>query len=156
MPKIIDCKISCISDLSKPFQSEGGDDKYDIFNVIDHRYGVYIFVDESGAVLYVGEAHKQSLRERIAQNYRPGDCGATFRQNWCGKNKSFEEFKKALGRWRLVTVSTSEKNDDWIKPLESELVKLFRPRHNKRGAGERNRLYHCKKAVFHLRRCLLG
>lgn len=156
MPQIIDCKIICINDLSEPFQPEGGGNDYQIFNKIDRRYGVYIFVDESDEVLYVGKAYKQSLKVRITQNYTHDNTGGTFRKNWCGKKRSFEDFKQALGNWKLVTVSTSERNDDWIEPFESELIELFRPQCNKRGISVRNRLHHCKKAIFHLRRCLLG
>ena len=129
----INCQISCISELSKPFTPEGEKNNYDIFEVIDHRYGVYVFVDESDAVLYVGKAPKQSLKDRITQYYTPGNSGGTFRNNWCGQNKIFEDFKEALGSWKLVTVSTLEESASWILPLEGILISLLEPKYNKNG-----------------------
>ena len=129
----INCQISCISELSKPFTPHGEKNNYDIFEAIRHRYGVYVFVDESDAVLYVGKAPKQSLKKRIKQYYTHDDSGGTFRNNWCGQNRSFEDFKKALGSWKLVTVSTSEESASWILPLEGILISLLEPKYNKNG-----------------------
>lgn len=36
---------------------------YPVFNKLKDQYGVYIFQDSSGNVLYVGEAHKQDLKK---------------------------------------------------------------------------------------------
>ena len=128
----IDCRIICVSELSKPFSSEDGTNDYEIFDAVKGRYGVYVFVDESNDFLYVGEAHYQSLKERITQNYTENDTGGTFRENWCEQEGDFGDFKNNLGKWRVVTVSTSIRNDDWIQPFESELIELLKPKYNER------------------------
>ena len=130
----INCQISCISELSKPLTPHGEKNNYDIFEAIGHRYGVYVFVDESDAVLYVGKAPKQSLKKRIKQYYTLGNSGGTFRKNWLKEgNRCFEDFKNALGSWKLVTVSTLAQNASWILPLEGILISLLEPKYNKNG-----------------------
>ena len=124
-------KIICKNELCRPFKCEGTDNDYKIFDDIDNRYGVYIFVDESGRALYAGEAHRQSLKERITQNYTEGDTGGTFRKNWCEKNKDFSKFKKELCKWRLVTISTCNKEKNWIHIFEKALIVFLAPEYNK-------------------------
>ena len=125
-------KIICKNKLCKPFESETNNNNYEIFKDIDKRYGVYIFVDESGRALYVGEAYDRSLKERITQNYRPKDSGGTFRKNWRKKNKKdFSKFKKELCKWKLMTISTSNQEKHWIHIFEKALIVFLAPEYNK-------------------------
>ena len=125
-------KIICISELSKPFPSKGVNNDYGFFRGVESRYGVYVFVDKSNSVLYVGEAHEQSLKDRITQNYTKDDTGGTFRDNWQEEEgRSFEDFKSALGDWRIVTVSIPTKNKAWNRMFEGVLIYVLKPRYNK-------------------------
>ena len=126
-------KIICISKLSKPFSSQGERNDYKIFEEVKDRYGVYIFIDQSSNVLYVGEAHKQSLKKRIQQYYTKKNSGGTFRKNWQKeeKSRSFEDFKSALGDWRVVTVSMPTGNKAWNRMFEGVLIYILKPRYNK-------------------------
>ena len=121
-----------IDNLGRPFPKDGGRNNFDLFKEIEGQYGVYIFVDGSGNTLYVGEAHAQTLRERIAQNYTEGNDGGTFRSNWCEcPDHTFSEFKGAVGTWKIAIISTPKKNADWIKPLEAILIMALKPKYNK-------------------------
>lgn len=121
-----------IDDLGRPFPKAGGRNNFDLFEEIKDQYGVYIFVDGSGNTLYVGEAHAQTLRERIAQNYTEDNDGGTFRSNWCEcRDYTFSKFKQALGTWKVAIVSTPKKNANWIKPLEAILIMVLKPKYNK-------------------------
>ena len=134
MTQNIDLKIICIDNLGKPFPPPEKDKKnnnYCIFNVVQNRYGVYIFVDASCDILYVGKAQMQSLQGRITQYYTESDTGGTFRKNWCEENGDFEKFKEALENWKILTISTSKKNDNWIQSFESELIQLLDPKYNR-------------------------
>ena len=69
---------------ARPFPTNGGNNDYEIFNDIIGCRGVYIFQDRcSNAILYIGEAYKKDLKDRITQNYTSGDSGGDFRDNWC-------------------------------------------------------------------------
>ena len=86
-------------------------------------------------ILYVGEAYKQDLKDRITQNYTPGDSGGDFRDNWREmEHQCFEAFKTALGGWRIITISVSDNSRslrNWIHALEAVLIGLLQPRYNK-------------------------
>ena len=124
-------RFHCIDELGRPFEG-GGQNNFDLFEEIADRYGVYIFSDGSGDIIYVGEAHKQTLKERIAQYYTESDTGGTFRKNWCKcGNRQFSEFKQALDTWKLEVVSTQTRNANWIRPLETRLIQTLGPKYNK-------------------------
>ena len=139
----INFKIERFDDLGQPFplpeSQPGSQNNYSIFEPIINRYGVYIFQDNnSNSVLYVGEAREQDLKERIAQNYTPGDSGGTFRKNWCEmESQDFDAFKTALSDWRITTMSVASRSDDcrsdgdWIHALEAVLIGFLRPRYNR-------------------------
>ena len=120
-----------IDELGRPFV-DGGQNAFGIFGDIADRYGVYIFVDESGGVLYVGKAHRQTLKDRITQNYTELDTGGTFKDNWCmHENRSFSEFKETLATWKVVTISSQTRDAEWIGPLEEKLIQALRPQYNR-------------------------
>ena len=86
-------------------------------NELKNRFGVYIFVEETG-VSYVGlcgrdPGQKQDLRERIGQYFSEKDTGATFAKNWIAKNDLPHKcFMKYLEECNLVTISTEEADED--------------------------------------------
>ena len=125
-----DLKVCWIIDLGKPFESKGQQNDYEIFKAVEDRYGVYIFVDGQSNILYVGESHEQALKDRITQNFTEDNTGGTFRKNWCNKNGNFTEFKEALKNWKILTISTSKENDDWIIPFEVVSIYILDPEHN--------------------------
>lgn len=133
MTQNISPKIIFISELSKPFPLEGGRNNYEIFETVEDRYGVYIFLDKSNDVLYVGEAHKQCLKKRIQQYYTKENSGGTFRKNWQKEEegRSFEDFKRALGDWKIVTISTSTGDKAWNRMFEGVLIYVLKPRYNR-------------------------
>ena len=130
-------KIDLFDDPAQPFpQTNEGNNDYAIFNGIIDRYGVYIFQDRSNSdngILYVGKAYKQDLKDRITQNYTPGDSGGDFRKNWCEEmeDRDFDDFKTALSGWRIITISVASRSDDWIRALEAVLIGFLQPRYNK-------------------------
>ena len=135
MPKII-----LFDNPAQPFpQTNGGNNNFEIFNDIIGRRGVYIFQDRcSNGILYVGKAYKQDLKDRITQNYTSRDSGGDFRDNWCEmENQNFDDFKRALSGWRIITMSVASGSDDgrsdgdWIHALEAVLIGFLRPRYNK-------------------------
>ncbi len=130
----VNFKIDYFDNLGRPFIRPGSRNNYSIFRPIRNRYGVYIFQDNSSnRILYIGEAPKQDLKERITQNYTPNDSGGTFRDNWCEmENQDFDDFKEALRGWRIITMSAaSGSGGDWIHALEAVLIGFLRPRYNK-------------------------
>lgn len=125
-------KVIWKNELYKPFKSKEKRNDYGIFEDIDKYYGVYIFVDESDRALYVGEAHAQSLKNRITQNYTESNTGGAFRKNWCEKNgKKFCNFKNEFGKWKLMAISTSNQERRWIHILEKALIVFLDPKYNK-------------------------
>ena len=61
--------IKIINDLSKII-IENQNNNYSTFENIKSDYGVYIFQNKtSSTVLYIGEATKQTLKNRIKQNF---------------------------------------------------------------------------------------
>lgn len=132
MPKFI-----LFDNPAQPFpQNNGGNNDYAVFKEIIDRYGVYIFQNRmNNQILYVGEAYRQDLKQRITQNYTPGDSGGDFRDNWCGmEHQDFDTFKAALGSWRIITISVSDNSGsqcNWIHALEAVLIGLLQPRYNK-------------------------
>ena len=134
MPAIIDWRINFFKNPEHPFQGNGVRNDYAIFADIISRYGVYIFQDRSNnEILYVGEAYRQDLKERITQNYMEGDNSGGFRKNWCEmNNQDFDAFKTAMRGWRITTMSVASRSyGNWIHALEAVLIGLLQPRYNR-------------------------
>lgn len=55
-------------------------------------YGIYFFVNESGEVIYVGEAHSQVLKDRIIQHFNESSGGlrSNLRNNQFALNELYE------------------------------------------------------------------
>ena len=124
--------------------------KYACLDDLAERYGVYIFHCNS-EVLYVGESHKQDLKTRIVQHYRPRDRGGNFRINYCKehcntqechpekkacKNKdelSFKNFKCLVQSSQIlpfcIDVNANDVEDK-ILAFEYELIYQLEPRYN--------------------------
>ena len=124
-------KLHVIDELGTPFAGQGNND-YGIFDAVRSRFGVYVLVDGSCGILYIGKAYKQDLKERITQYYTERDTGGTFRDNWCERNgKDFCAFKQELSSWKVVTLSTEVKEARWITLLEQVLIWVLRPLDNR-------------------------
>lgn len=117
--------------LCIPFGTSSND--YSYFDALRNRYGIYVIQEkENGSVLYVGEAHAQDLKTHITQNYTENNSGGTFRKNWCSASgSSFEEFKAALEKWTIKTVSIESESKDLIRAIEAILISVLKPLHNK-------------------------
>lgn len=110
---------------------EGGASDYSFLDDVKNKHGVYIFQNENGQVLYVGEARKQDIKTRVTQNFSEKDSGGTFRKNYMSNESlSFDEFIKAMKSARL-TLITSEQSDMLIRALESLLILILKPKYNK-------------------------
>ncbi|NOQ30583.1 MAG: hypothetical protein GQ570_05610 [Helicobacteraceae bacterium] len=78
--------IIIVDNLSKIITIDENND-YSVFDIINDKYGVYIFIDKvSGKVYYIGEAKQQSLKERIQQYFTKSNSGGTFRKNYISQN----------------------------------------------------------------------
>ena len=124
---------------SKPFK-DGGDNDYSCFDSLKGRYGIYVFQDKiEGNILYIGMCGKnkcqsQDIKDRIIQNYTKGDTGGTFRDNWMGSERTFDQFKNSMSSWKIITASIAsiklQENIDLIESMESYLIFHTRPRYN--------------------------
>lgn len=126
-------KIDFFDELARPFQRAGRNNNYEVFCSIKDRYGVYIFQDCSdNTILYIGEAYKQDLKDRITQNYNDSS-GGDFKKNWCEMNgKNSDDFKTAMNGWRIITMSVASRSSgNWIHALEAVLIGLLQPKYNK-------------------------
>ncbi|WP_157817648.1 GIY-YIG nuclease family protein [Candidatus Thiodictyon syntrophicum] len=94
---------------------------------------MYIFQDKAtGAVLYIGEAHSQDLKQRITQNFAPNDTGGTFRKDWCDKEKKeFTQFKEALQHWLIRAILIETESKDLIRAIEETFISELKPKYNK-------------------------
>lgn len=119
-----------IDSAGTPFTEAGND--YSCFREMIGKFGVYVFQDKlTGEVLYVGEAHKQDLKDRITQNYTERDTGGTFRKNYCCDEKSFEDFKALLSNSTLKAISIATDSKILIGAIEAILISALKPKYNK-------------------------
>lgn len=157
-------RIDIICDLHEPFRQQNGQNDYAIFEPLKMRYGVYIFQHEiTGAVLYVGRcgdspSQEQDLKGRITQYYTEKDTGGTFKNNWTGTLRNFEQFKFATRSWRLVVISIDELTEEEIKiigELEKFLIFHIRPIYNTKQSAYRT-LPQCQAELIRYVLDLLG
>ena len=86
-------------------------------------HGVYFFADHTGKVLYVGEAHEQSLKDRISQHFQEGTGGLRYKlRNDSSKLKELER--------SVLYVFPVDKPSDSIKDIEAALIRLYQPQFN--------------------------
>ena len=129
------------------------------FNRVDNRFGVYIFIHESGNVPYIGlsgEKPNQNkyMKHRIGQhfNYTPS-TGFTFGNNWMAKHygnnwkaehgEKISYFRQYIARCKLGTLSISStnldeqqkfalmKNPGVLGDMEISLICKYKPAYNK-------------------------
>ena len=85
--------------------------------------GIYYFVNYHGDVLYIGEAHIQSLKDRISQHFQEGTGGLRYKlRNSPSKLRELED--------SMLFVFPIEKSPEEIKDIEAALVKLYQPPFN--------------------------
>lgn len=129
-----DKKLIQIDGLNACF---GENRSYQILDGLKCRYGVYVIIDESNEVMYVGESHCQNMKRRIMQNFTEKNRGGTFRKNWLKKNGGeFDRFQQMLAQSQIVTISSKTKNALWIELFEQMAIFVLRPRYNRRHKGE--------------------
>ena len=122
--------IVVISSLENIWQKSGEAD-YSSLDDLKNRNGVYIFRDSKGQTLYVGEARKQDLKTRVTQNFSERDSGGTFRNNFMSnESTNFDMFKQGMLSANIIFIVT-EKNDMLVRALESLLILILKPKHNK-------------------------
>jgi len=91
--------------------------------------GVYLLYDENGVVVYVGQAAKQSIGQRLAQHTLDRLTGRWQRFSWFGIRPVAEDGK--LGSVAAGTI-TPEK---LISTLEALLIEALEPRQNRAGSS---------------------
>ena len=152
-------RIDLFCDLGRCI-NPSGDNTYDMYEPINKRCGVYIFLDASShplRPLYVGEASHQSLKERITQNFNKS-TGGTFRDNWAAKHggekiltddnddekakkikNNLRLFESALhdNGWIIITISflptqgeQKRRQDLYIHGIEKILIGFLDPEYN--------------------------
>ena len=126
--------------------------RFDRFNCVDNRLGVYFFIHESQHVHYVGMSgevpdHQYQtgnfMKYRISQHFQPEDLGGNFRDYWYKENgyeKNDENFWHRFGPYienlQLITLSTDGTNPNTINPeilreIERVFICEFRPTYNR-------------------------
>lgn len=140
-------------DAGKPFEGGGSRNDYSCFCHLKDRKGVYVFVKNDGAVLYVGEADevnpgREGLRDRIPQHFTSGDTRGTFRKKYCKKNChskicpqdrracaskyecSFRNFRELLKSSKIHVFVAYDETKCRILDLERALICELNPRYN--------------------------
>ena len=92
-------------------------------NPFSSLHGIYFFVEHNGNVIYVGEAHEQSLKDRISQHFQEGTGSLRYK------------LKHSLSKLRklehsVLYVFPIDKPSDIIKDIEAALIKLYQPQFN--------------------------
>ena len=141
-------------DAGRPFvEGSASQHNYACFDCLRNCRGVYVFANEDGDVLYVGESHKvsnrrQGLKTRISQHYRPGDTGGNFRISYCKEHckniggcepdkckndsePSFQSFKRLLKESMIWVLVADDRGVKAIPTIEYALICRLKPRYNK-------------------------
>jgi excinuclease UvrABC nuclease subunit len=124
--------VVIIDGAGAPFVQTGKQNDYTCFRHFAKVSGLYVFQGkESGDVLYVGRAPKQSLKQRITQNCTERDTGGTFRKNYCEmENKTIQDFKDLVCASTIKCVIFKE-SSVLIGALEAILISALRPKYNR-------------------------
>ena len=102
--------------------------KADRVNLASQR-GVYLLYDEHRVVVYVGQATKQSIWQRIAQHTLDRLTGRWQRFSWFGIRPVAEDGN--LGSVATGTISPKR----LIRTLEALLIEALEPRQNRAGSS---------------------
>lgn len=128
-----DCKFDLftIGNASCPFVKDKKND-FTCFNQLVGKRGVYVFTDNlTNEILYVGEAHKQDLKNRIAQNYTELDTGGSFRDKYIQQEKaSYLDFKKFLQQCRINFIFLNNSSEKSIRDAEEQTIIMLKPKYN--------------------------
>ena len=122
--------IKIINDLSNVI-TDDRNNNYANFEIINNDYGVYIFKEkDTSKILYIGEAKRQTLKERIIQNFKENDTGGTFRKNYIEReNTNFNDFKNLIKTTEIITIVCPK--NIIISALEAILINVLKPNYNK-------------------------
>ena len=93
------------------------------------QQGVYLLYDQDGVVVYVGQATKQSIGQRLAQHTKDRLRGRWQRFSWFGIRPVDED-----GSLGLVTAGTITPAR-LISTLEALLIEALEPRQNRAGSS---------------------
>lgn len=119
-----------VIDSLKNIWAEAGGNNYSCLNDLAKKFGVYVFRDTNGNILYIGEAREQDLKTRVKQSFTENDSGGTFRKNYMEKESvNFDSFKSFIQDKQIICFSL-EKNM-LIRALESILICALKPAYNK-------------------------
>lgn len=79
---------------------------------------------------YIGEARKQTLKDRITQSFTEYNTGGTFRDNYISKeNCDFNAFMEFLSDKQIIIFKTEA--GMIARALESLLILTLKPKYNK-------------------------
>jgi len=122
--------IKIINNLSNVI-TDDRNNNYENFEIINNDYGVYIFKEkDTNKILYIGEAKKQTLKDRIIQNFKENDTGGTFRKNYIEQeNANFNDFKNLIKTTEIITIVCPK--NIIISALEAILINVLKPNYNK-------------------------
>ena len=125
-------------------QGHGTRGRFDRFNCVDNRFGVYFFIHvASRRVDYAGKSgrdHNQAryLKYRISQHFQPSDMGGNFRHNWLEQNGGTfkDDFGPYIENLQLITLSTDKTYPDTsileiLKEIERVFLCEFKPVYNR-------------------------
>jgi predicted GIY-YIG superfamily endonuclease len=106
---------------------------YACFNEMIGKFDVYVFQNKTtNQVLYVGQAYKQNLKDRITQHYTKNDSGGTFRKNFCDtEEKSFQDFQILLNKSSIKAIAIDKESEILIDAIKSILISVLKPKYNK-------------------------
>ena len=102
--------------------------KADRVDLADQR-GVYLLYDENGVVVYVGQAAKQPIGQRLAQHTADRLTGRWQRFSWFGIRPVGEDGK--MGSVAAGTITPRQ----LISTLEALLIEALEPRQNRAGSS---------------------
>ena len=99
------------------------------------QHGVYLLYDENGVVVYVGQAAKQSIGQRLAQHTSDRLTGRWQRFSWFGIRPVGDNGK--LDRVAAGTITPER----LISTLEALLIEALEPRQNRAGSSYSGKEY---------------
>lgn len=110
----------------KDIYNEVENNDYKALSVVRGKTGVYLFLSEDKKeVLYVGEAHKQTLEERIKQHFKDKDSGG-LRNKLEGQGNELEKLNQSI----LYCFVVKSEDIKEILFFEKYLIARCRPRFN--------------------------
>ena len=119
-------KITCqlgIDYMNIYQKGKNGRNDLSALNQFSSSHGIYFFANHTGVVIYVGEAHDQSLKDRISQHFQEGT--GSLRTKLKKFPRDLEELSTSV-----LYVFPVKNTVDSIKNIEAALIRLYQPKFN--------------------------